>query len=283
MKKVLSAILALVLILSAIAAFASCGKKAAFTIAIPNDGTNEYRALKLLEVQGLIKLKDGVDGKATVKDIAENPYNIAFKEAEAALIPNLLQDVDYAVINSNYAIEAGLTPFVTEGTDVSYPNIISVKDGNQTKNKVKALVAAINSQAVADYINSTYKGAIVCDLKNVTADGFDASVDYDDLSGTTITVAASPVPHADILKVAKTILAQKGITLDIKEYSDYVLPNQVVESGEVDANYFQHVPYMTEFNEENGTHIVSVLEVHHEPLGAYSATNASFDVIKNSK
>lgn len=283
MKKVLSAILALVLILSAIAAFASCGKKAAFTIAIPNDGTNEYRALKLLEVQGLIKLKDGVDGKATVKDIAENPYNIAFKETEAALIPNVLKDVDYAVINSNYAIEAGLTPFVTEGTDVSYPNIISVKDGNQTKNKTKALVAAINSQAVADYINATYKGAIVCDLKNVTADGFDATVDYDDLNGTTITVAASPVPHADILKVAKAILAQKGITLDIKEYSDYVLPNQVVESGEVDANYFQHVPYMNEFNEANGTHIVSVLEVHHEPLGAYSAKNSSFDTIKNSK
>ena len=283
MKKLISAILAIVLVLTAIAAFASCGKKAAFTIAVPNDGTNEYRALKLLEVQGLIKLKDGVDGKATVKDIVENPYNIGFKEAEAALLPNLLKDVDYAVINSNYAIEAGITPFVTEGTDVSYPNIISVKDGNQTKNKTKALVAAINSQAVADYINTTYKGAIVCDLKNVTADGFDATVDYDDLNGTTITVAASPVPHADILKVAKTILAQKGITLDIKEYSDYVLPNQVVESGEVDANYFQHVPYMNEFNEANGTHIVSVLEVHHEPLGVYSDKNASFDTIKNSK
>lgn len=280
MKKVLSAVLALVLILSAVAAFASCGKKKGVTIAIPNDPTNEARALALLEVQGLITLKKDLDTTATVKDIAENPYNITFKEAEAALLPNLLKDVDYAVINSNYAIEAGITPFVTEGTNVSYPNIIAVKDGNQTKNKIKALVAAINSKAVADYINNTFKGAIVCDLKNVTADGIDASVNYEDLKGATITVAASPTPHADILKVAKEILAGKGITLDIKEYSDYVIPNEVVENGEVDANYFQHVPYMTNFNEEKGTHLVSILEVHHEPMGVYSDTNTSFDAIK---
>ena len=281
MKKVLTAVLALVLILSAVAAFASCGKKG-FTIAVPNDTTNEGRALRLLEAQGLITLKKDVENP-TAKDIAENPYNITIKEAEAALLPNLLKDVDYAVINSNYAIEAGITPFVTEGTDVSYPNIITVKDGNQTKDKIKALVAAINSQAVADYINDTFKGAIVCDLKNVTADGFDASVNYEDLKGTTITIAASPTPHADILKVAKSVLAQKEITLDIKEYNDYVIPNEVVENGEVDANYFQHVPYMTNFNEEKGTHLVSVLEVHHEPMGVYSATNSSFDAIKNSK
>lgn len=279
MKKVLSAVLALVLILSAIAAFASCGKKAKITIAIPNDGTNEYRALRLLEDQGLITLKEGVKGTATVKDIAENPYNIDFKETEAALIPNLLKDVDYAVINRNYALAAKLTPFAIE-TNVEYSNIISVKAGNEATDKTKALVAAVNSQAVKDYIEATYNGEIVCDLKDVFADGFDASVNYDALNGTTITVAASPVPHAEILKVAKDILAQKGITLDIREFDDYVQPNLVVENDEVDANYFQHVPYMNEFNQENGTHIVSVLEVHHEPLGVYSDKNDSFDAIK---
>ena len=281
MKKVLSAVLAILLIVSALAAFTSC-KKAKFTIAVPNDTTNEARALQLLEVQGLITLKKGVENP-TVKDIEENPYGIEFKEADAAQLPNLLPDVDYAVINSNYAIEAGITPFVTEGTNVSYPNIIAVKDGNQTSYKIKALIAAINSQAVADYINSTFKGAIVCDLKNVSADGFDATVDYASLNGVTISVAASPTPHADILKIAKTILATKGITLDIKEYSDYVIPNEVVESGEVDANYFQHVPYLTNFNAEKGTHLVSVLEVHHEPMGIYSAKNNSLDAIKNGK
>ena len=214
-----------------------------------------------------------------MKDIAENPYNIDFKETEAALIPNLLKDVDYAVINRNYALAAKLTPFAIE-TNVEYSNIISVKAGNEATDKTKALVAAVNSQAVKDYIEATYNGEIVCDLKDVFADGFDASVNYDALNGTTITVAASPVPHAEILKVAKDILAQKGITLDIREFDDYVQPNLVVENDEVDANYFQHVPYMNEFNQENGTHIVSVLEVHHEPLGVYSDKNDSFDAIK---
>ena len=85
------------------------------------------------------------------------------------------------------------------------------------------------------------------------------------LAGTTISVAASPTPHAEILEVAKEILAAKDITLDIMEFTDYVQPNNVVESGEVDANYFQHTPYLDDFNAENGTHIVSVCD---DPCGA---------------
>ena len=86
-----------------------------------------------------------------------------------------------------------------------------------------------------------------------TGDGFDASVDYAALAGTTITVAASPVPHAEILAVAADILAQADITLDVMEFTDYIQPNQATENGEVDANYFQHGPYLENFNAENGT------------------------------
>ena len=281
MKKIVSIILAAALCVTALFALSSCGNKG-ITIAVPNDTTNEARALELLAAKGYITLKDGIDTTATIKDITENPYNITFKEIEAAQLPNVLKDVDYAVINSNYAIEAGITPITTEGTDVSYPNIIAVKEGNENTDKIKALVAAVNSRQVADYINDTYKGAIVCDIKNPT-DGTDSTVDYDALKGTSISVAASPTPHADILKIAKEVLAQKDITLDIKEYTDYVQPNNVVESGEVDANYFQHVPYLTDFNKENGTHIVSVSEIHHEPMGIYSSNHTSLDDIKNSK
>ena len=281
MKKIVSIILAAALCVTALFALSSCGNKG-ITIAVPNDTTNEARALELLAAKGYITLKDGIDTTATIKDITENPYNITFKEIEAAQLPNVLKDVDYAVINSNYAIEAGITPITTEGTDVSYPNIIAVKEGNENTDKIKALVAAVNSQQVADYINDTYKGAIVCDIKNPT-DGTDSTVDYDALKGTSISVAASPTPHADILKIAKKVLAQKDITLDIKEYTDYVQPNNVVESGEVDANYFQHIPYLTDFNKENGTHIVSVSEIHHEPMGIYSSNHTSLDDIKNSK
>ena len=99
------------------------------------------------------------------------------------------------------------------------------------------------------------------------------------LAGTTITVAASPAPHADILKVAKDILAEKDITLDIMEFTDYVQPNNVVDSGEVDANYFQHKPYLDDFNEQNGTHIVSVAAIHVEPMGLYGGKQTSLDAI----
>ena len=275
-KKILSILLVLILVLS----FAACGKaKKTIKIAVPSDPTNEARALVLLQVQGVLTLKNTGDDLATKSDIADNPNNVEIVEAEAAQVPSILKDVDYAVINSNYAIEAGLTPFVTEGTDVSYPNVVCVKEGNEETDKTKALIAAINSQQVKDFINSTYKGAIVCDLGEV-GDGYDATVDYAALNGTTITIGASPVPHADILAVAKEVLAAKGITLDIKEFADYVLPNTALEDGELDANYFAHIPYQQNFNEENGTHIVWVLEVHHEPMGVYSSTYSDWSGLK---
>ena len=91
----------------------------------------------------------------------------------------------------------------------------------------------------------------------------------------TITVAASPTPHAEILKVAAEVLAKDGWTLNIVEYADYVVPNNVVEDGEMDANYFQHVPYLNTFNAENGTHLVSVAMIHYEPFGIYTGTKSA--------
>ena len=96
-----------------------------------------------------------------------------------------------------------------------------------------------------------------------------ASEETTDLAGTTLKVAASPTPHAEILNAAKDILAEQGITLEVVEFSDYVQPNLVTESGEVDANYFQHTPYLESFNKENGTHLVSVGAIHYEPFGIY--------------
>ena len=112
-----------------------------------------------------------------------------------------------------------------------------------------------------------------------SGDGYDETVDYAALAGTTITVAASPVPHADILRVAAEYLAAADITLEVVEFDDYVQPNMVVESGEVFANFFQHEPYLDDFNAENGTHLVSVLEVHVEPMGIYGGKQTSLDAI----
>ena len=97
------------------------------------------------------------------------------------------------------------------------------------------------------------------------------------LEGTVIRVAASPTPHAEILKVAKEVLAEQGITLEIEEFTDYIQPNTVTEDGQVDANYFQHITYLNDFNAENGTHLVSVAELHYEPFGIYAGKTASLE------
>ena len=280
MKKILAVLLSAIL---ALGILAGCSGKGAITIAVPNDTTNEARALLLLQENGYIKLKDGAGITATINDIEENPYGIDFKEVEAAQIPNVLQDVDYAIINSNYAISAGLNPvqdsLLIEGSASAYGNILAVKEGNENSDAIKALKAALESKKVADFIAEKYEGAVVSVVEN-PGDGFDATVDYAQLADKTISVAASPTPHAEILAIARDILAEKGITLDIKEFTDYVQPNNVVESGEIDANYFQHVPYLDDFNAENGTHIVSVSVIHVEPMGLYGGKQSSLDAIK---
>ena len=280
MKKLLVTLAAAV---SALSLVTACGGSKNVTVAVPNDTTNEARALLLLQDNGYITLKSGAGITATIRDIESNPYNIEFKEVEAAQLPNVLRDVDYAVINSNYAIPANLNPvndsLLVEGSSSEYGNILAVKEGEENSDKIKALKAALESKKVADFIKEEYDGAVVSTVEN-PGDGFDASVNYDALKGTKISVAASPTPHAEILKVVKEILAEKEITLDIKEFTDYVQPNNVVESGEVDANYFQHKPYLDDFNKENNTHIVSVGAIHVEPIALYGGKQKTLDALK---
>ena len=289
------AALALTLILAL--SLAACGSKdntaadnsdntkTTIKIGVPNDTTNEARALLLLQENGIIKLADGAGITATKNDIVENPYNVEIVEAEAAQLPNQLPDVDYAVINSNYAINAGLNPvndsLLIEGSASAYANILTVKEGNETAPKTLALKAALESQQVVDFITEKYSGSVVSVVENPT-DGYDAAVDYDALNGETITVAASPTPHAEILEVAKEILAAKGITLDIQVYNDYVVPNTVVDDGTVDANYFQHLPYLEDFNAQNGTHIASIAAIHVEPMGLYGGKQTTLDALSTS-
>lgn len=134
-------------------------------IAVPNDTTNEARALLLLEKQGLIKLKENAGITATKNDIAENPHNIDIVEAEAAQLPRVLKDVDFAVINSNYAIEADLNPvkdaLAIEDSSSEYVNVLVVKEGNENEPIIKALVAALESDKVREFINTEYNGSCV--------------------------------------------------------------------------------------------------------------------------
>lgn len=138
-------------------------------IAIPNDATNEGRALLLLQDLGLLTLKEDAGLEATPKDIAENPHNLQFKELEAAMLPQTIDEVNFSIINSNYALDAGLNP-TTDSLGMedpesdaaqAYANIIAVKEGNENNEAIKALVAALQSDEIREFIETTYQGSVV--------------------------------------------------------------------------------------------------------------------------
>ena len=139
------------------------------TIAVPNDATNEARALQLLVAQGLIELKEDAGLNATPNDITSNPKNLQFKELEAAMLPQTASEVDLSVINSNFAMEGGMNPatdsLASEDADSeaaqTFANIIAVKEGHENDPAIQALVKALQSDKVKEYIEKTYSGAVV--------------------------------------------------------------------------------------------------------------------------
>lgn len=140
-------------------------------IAVPNDTTNEARALLLLQDNGIIKLKDGAGIKATVNDIEENPNNIEIVELEAAQVPRVVNEVAYVVLNGNYALEANYTvkkdALAYEKSDSeaakTYVNVIAVKEGNENSEKIKALVDVLKSDSIKKFIDEKYDGAVIVD------------------------------------------------------------------------------------------------------------------------
>lgn len=134
------------------------------TIAVPNDPTNETRALKLLEAQGIITLSEDAGETATKLDIAENPHNIDLVEVEAAAVSRTLADTDYAIINSNYALQAGTevvgTAIAVEGTEVAYPNVIAIREGDD-REELKTLIEVLQSDDIVNFITETYGTAVV--------------------------------------------------------------------------------------------------------------------------
>lgn len=138
-------------------------------IAVPNDTTNEARALLLLQDNGILTLKAGVGLEATVRDIEDNPYNVEIQELEAAQVPRVKDEVAFMVLNGNYAMEAGFSvakdAVAYEQSDSeaaqTYVNVIAVKEGNENNEGIKALVAALKSDAIKEYINNTYDGGVI--------------------------------------------------------------------------------------------------------------------------
>ncbi len=139
------------------------------TIAVPNDTTNEARALLLLQDNGILTLKDGVGLEATVRDIEENPHNVEIQELEAAQVPRVKDEVAFVVLNGNYAMEAGFSvakdavAFEQADSEAAktYVNVIAVKEGNENSEPIKALVEALKSDTIKEYINNTYDGGVI--------------------------------------------------------------------------------------------------------------------------
>ena len=281
MKKSIKSMVAASLAAVALVALVGCGgggDAAGPKVAVPSDATNEGRALLLLADQGLITLDEEAGLTATVNDIIENPNNLEIVEMEAAAIPSVIADVDFAIINGNYAIGAGIdtsTALASEDPagDAAqiYANIIAVAEGQEASPKTTALVNALCTQEVADYIAATYNGAVVS--------AFSTSGEIPAASGsdTIIKVGASPAPHAEILALVADDLAAAGWTLEVAEFSDYIQPNVALVEGELDANYFQHISYLNDYNAENGTTIASAALIHFEPLGLYPGKTTTLE------
>ncbi len=273
MKKLLSLALVLVLALS----LAACGGSASYKIGIPNDATNGGRALMLLQDLGILTLTEGAGLSATENDIAENPYNVEIVPLEAANLPISLPDLDFAVINGNYASGAGIGDqvLVTEDAESvaaqTYGNVLCVKEGNENSPAVQALLAVLMSEEVQNWIADSYNGVVM----PMGAQDLEIPEIAEPVS---LNVGASPSPHAEILEYVQPILAEHNVELTITEFDDYVMPNTSLEDGSIDANYFQHQPYLDDFNAENGTHIVSVGTIHYEPMGVYPGKSDSLDV-----
>ena len=277
-RKLIAALIAALIIVTSISALAE------IKIGVPNDPTNEARALQLLADNGIIELAESAGELATKADVISDDVRI--EEVQADLLVNQLPDLDYAVINGNYVLDArdaGIeiaAPLVIESEDAYLPraNIIAVHSDNVDADLTKALVAACASQQVKDYIEATYAGAVLSVVAEPT-DGFDPSVDYDALAGQKIIIAATPAPHAQILEVVKEILAAKDITLDIEVFTGYTEENRAVDAGDAYANYFQHQPYLDEEVAQNGYKVESVAIIHTEPMGLYGGKQADLSAL----
>ena len=278
MKKLIVLVLVLVFALSATALADKV------TIGVPDDTTNEARALQLLAYNGIIELKEGAGETATKADVISDTVDIV--EIQADMLVNQLPDLDYAVLNLNFVLDAKAAgfqiadAFLLESEEVYLPraNVIAVHGDNVDADLTKALVAACESQQVVDFIKSEYAGSVISTVAEPT-DGYDADVDYDALKGSTIIVAATPTPHAQILEVVKEILAQKDITLDIQVFTGYTEENPVVDAGDAYANYFQHQQYLDDYVRELGGNVVSVAAIHTEPMGLYGGRQADLSAL----
>ena len=220
------------------------------------------------------------DTYATAKTSFENGTGVAWANDNTEVIAYSIENEGYVVGIPSLGSQDTIAPAVSKGntTLLNWLNDEIKALGNENFFHADYEATLIDTYG-KDYEETlVVEGGVVAGASEEAA-GTAGDLDIPDGNGETIKIAASPVPHAEILAKAGEILKDYGYELDVVEFEDYVQPNLVVESGEFDANYFQHVPYLDSFNEEQGTHLVDAGDIHYEPFGIYPGTKKSLDEI----
>ncbi len=217
------------------------------------------------------------DTYAAAKSAFENGTGVAWANDNTEVIAFAKENAGYTVGIDSLGSADTIAPAVTKGNDT----LLSwINDEIKSLGKEKFFHADYEATLVSTY-GTEFEDTLVIEGGVVEGQKEDVTEAAPAESKGVITVAASPTPHSEILAKAKDILAAEGWELKVTEFEDYVQPNLVVESGEIDANYFQHVPYLDDFNKENGTNIVNAAGIHYEPFGIYPGTKASFDELSD--
>ena len=290
MKKFIALITVLALTLTAAFALADT-----LLIGVPNDATNQARAIKLLETAGLIEVDPAVGYSPELKDITKYLYDIEIVPADANTLPSTLADYAASTINGTYAVPAGLVPSKDaliiekqdEGGENPYVNIIAARTEDKDNELYQTIVAAYQTQIVAEFLLENYKETYY--------PGFDYDADYTVDEGfveeilayesssegkTVVKVGVCGANNDQWIAVQKVLDEQDaGIYIELVEFDQYTLPNEALNSGEIDLNAFQHKAYLATDAGNNGYDVVAIGDTLIAPLSLYSKNYESLDAL----
>ncbi len=293
MKKFAVVLLALLLALSSVSALADT-----LIIGIPDDGTNLSRGIKLLETAGLIEVDPAVGFTPEIKDVTKYIYDIEISPVAANTLTSTLVDYAAATINGTYAIPFGLIPSEngliiekqSESGDNPYVNIIAARTADVNNEIFKTIVAAYQTQYVAEFLLENYKEAFFPAFDynpdfTVKEGWTDSVVAYEsDKTGKTVVKVGVCGANNDQWKAVQQVLDQQnaGIYIELVEFDAYNLPNEALNSGDIDLNAFQHKAYLNNDSAANGYDLTPIGDTLIAPLTLYSKNFDSIDAIKEA-